>query len=201
MQREVARDRAATTGWPSLGPNCMGVIDLTTNSATYIGDVVAVPAARRRRRDRPVGLGDRRVRPLRDRGSGSRGSSAAAREVVLDVCDYLAYCLDDPETHLGHPVRRGLQAAGAVPRPGRPGARARQADHGRQGRAQRPGAGRGGRPLRLARRRGRGSPTPRSTPPGVIRCARPRRAARDRRARRGRPADRAGASGAAGPAS
>ena len=42
----------------------MGVIDLTANSATYIGDVSPVPAARRRRRHRPVGLGHRRVRPL-----------------------------------------------------------------------------------------------------------------------------------------
>ena len=38
MQAEVARI-AREHGLALLGPNCMGVIDLVANSATYIGDV------------------------------------------------------------------------------------------------------------------------------------------------------------------
>ncbi|MBA2719378.1 MAG: CoA-binding protein, partial [Chloroflexi bacterium] len=38
MQRDV-RDLAIRHGIALLGPNCMGLVDLTTNSATYIGDV------------------------------------------------------------------------------------------------------------------------------------------------------------------
>jgi len=38
MQREV-REIAIRHGTALLGPNCMGVIDLASNSATYIGDV------------------------------------------------------------------------------------------------------------------------------------------------------------------
>ena len=38
MQREV-RDIAIRHGLALIGPNCMGVVDLTTSSALYIGDV------------------------------------------------------------------------------------------------------------------------------------------------------------------
>ena len=38
MQREV-REIAIRHGIALLGPNCMGLVDLTTNGATYIGDV------------------------------------------------------------------------------------------------------------------------------------------------------------------
>ena len=38
MQGEV-RDLAIHHGIALLGPNCMGLVDLTTNSATYIGDI------------------------------------------------------------------------------------------------------------------------------------------------------------------
>ena len=199
-RREVARI-AREHGLALVGPNCMGVIDLDRQQPR--------PTSATSRRTCPAaawpGSPSRARSPTRSSTPGSRvGFSriiSCGSEVVLDVCDYLAYCLDDPETTLGHPVRRGLQAAGAVPRPGRPGARAGQADHGRQGR------------VGATRRRPPRSPTPGSLAgearvtdaaldaAGVIRCARPRRAARDGRARRGRPADRAARSAAAGPAS
>ncbi|HET7702506.1 MAG TPA: CoA-binding protein, partial [Candidatus Limnocylindrales bacterium] len=38
MQRDV-RELAIRHGIALLGPNCMGLVDLTTNSATYIGDI------------------------------------------------------------------------------------------------------------------------------------------------------------------
>ena len=76
----------------------MGVIDLTTNAATYIGDVSpylprgGVPASPSRGRS-----------PTRSSSPGNADRLLADHqlraEVVLDVCDYLAYCLDDPETH------------------------------------------------------------------------------------------------------
>ncbi|HEX5015228.1 MAG TPA: acetate--CoA ligase family protein [Candidatus Limnocylindrales bacterium] len=97
MQREVA-EIARRHGIALLGPNCMGMIDLTTNAATYIGDInpwqprggVAGIAQSGSVTDAFIHAGDR-VGFSRIIGCGS--------EVVLDACDFLAYCLDDPETH------------------------------------------------------------------------------------------------------
>ena len=97
MQDEVARI-ARENGIALVGPNCMGVIDLTANSATYIGDVspylprggVAGIAQSGSVTDAFIHAGSR---------VGFRRIISCGSEVVLDVCDYLAYCLDDPETH------------------------------------------------------------------------------------------------------
>ena len=96
MQREVeaiARDH----GLALVGPNCMGVIDLTANSATYIGDVSPYLP-----RGGVAGIAQSGSVTDAFVHSGSRvGFSriiSCGSEVVLDVCDYLAFCLDDPET-------------------------------------------------------------------------------------------------------
>ena len=96
MQAEVARI-ARENGLALVGPNCMGVIDLTTNIATYIGDVSPyLPRGGVAGIAQSGSVTDAFVQ------SGSRvGFSriiSCGSEVVLDVCDYLAYCLDDPET-------------------------------------------------------------------------------------------------------
>ena len=160
---------------------------------------LALPATRRRRRDRPVGLGQRRVRPFRepDRLLADHQLRVGGRPRRLRLPRLLPR---RPGDELGHPLPRGVQAARAVPRPGRPGARARQADHGRQGRAERPGPGGGGRPFRIARRRDAGDRR-RARRGGRHPLPRPRRAARDGRAGRGDPADGPAGSGAGGPAS
>ena len=96
MQREV-RDIALRHGIALLGPNCMGMVDLTTNAATYIGDInpwlprggVAGIAQSGSVTDAFIHSGSR-IGFSRIIGCGS--------EVVLDACDFLAYCLDDPET-------------------------------------------------------------------------------------------------------
>jgi acyl-CoA synthetase (NDP forming) len=96
MQIDVARI-AREHGLALVGPNCMGVIDLTSNSATYIGDVspylprggVAGIAQSGSVTDAFVHSGDR---------VGFSRIISCGSEVVLDVCDYLAYCLDDPHT-------------------------------------------------------------------------------------------------------
>jgi acetate---CoA ligase (ADP-forming) len=96
MQREV-REIALRHGTALLGPNCMGMVDLTTNAATYIGDVnpwlprggVAGIAQSGSVTDAFIHSGSR-IGFSRIIGCGS--------EVVLDTCDFLAYCLDDPET-------------------------------------------------------------------------------------------------------
>jgi acyl-CoA synthetase (NDP forming) len=96
MQAEVARI-AREHGLALLGPNCMGVIDLVANSAAYIGDVspylprggVAGIAQSGSVTDAFVHSGDR---------VGFSRIVSCGSEVVLDICDYLAYCLDDPET-------------------------------------------------------------------------------------------------------
>jgi acyl-CoA synthetase (NDP forming) len=96
MQLEVA-GIAREHGLALLGPNCMGVIDLVSNSATYIGDVspylprggVAGIAQSGSVSDAFVHSGNR---------IGFSRIVSCGSEVVLDVCDYLAYCLDDPET-------------------------------------------------------------------------------------------------------
>ncbi len=97
MQAEVGRI-ARDHGLALVGPNCMGVIDLVSNSATYIGDVspslprggVAGIAQSGSVTDAFVHSGNR---------VGFSRIISCGSEVVLDVCDYLAYCLDDPETH------------------------------------------------------------------------------------------------------
>ncbi len=96
MQAEVA-DIARRHGMALVGPNCMGVIDLTANAATYIGDVSPyLPRGGVAGIAQSGSVTDAFVQ------SGSRiGFSriiSCGSEVVLDVCDYLAYCLDDPET-------------------------------------------------------------------------------------------------------
>jgi len=96
MQVEVAAI-ARRHGLALVGPNCMGVIDLTTNSATYIGDVSPYLP-----RGGVAGIAQSGSVTDAFVHSGSRvGFSriiSCGSEVVLDVCDYLAYCLDDPET-------------------------------------------------------------------------------------------------------
>jgi acyl-CoA synthetase (NDP forming) len=96
MQREVA-DIARRHGLALVGPNCMGVMDLTVNSSAYIGDVSPyLPRGGVAGIAQSGSVTDAFVQ------SGSRvGFSriiSCGVEVVLDVCDYLAYCLDDPET-------------------------------------------------------------------------------------------------------
>ena len=96
MQAEVA-EIARQHGLALVGPNCMGVIDLTVNSSTYIGDVSPhLPRGGVAGIAQSGSVTDAFVQ------SGSRiGFSriiSCGTEVVLDVCDYLAYCLDDPET-------------------------------------------------------------------------------------------------------
>ncbi|MEO8436873.1 MAG: acetate--CoA ligase family protein [Chloroflexota bacterium] len=96
MQTDVARI-AREHGIALVGPNCMGVIDLTANSATYIGDVspylprggVAGIAQSGSVTDAFVHSGNR---------AGFSRIISCGSEVVLDICDYLAYCLDDPHT-------------------------------------------------------------------------------------------------------
>jgi acetate---CoA ligase (ADP-forming) len=96
MQADVAAI-ARRHGLALVGPNCMGVIDLTVNKATYIGDVSPyLPRGGVAGIAQSGSVTDAFVQ------SGSRvGFSriiSCGSEVVLDVCDYLAYCLDDPET-------------------------------------------------------------------------------------------------------
>ncbi|HLY13684.1 MAG TPA: acetate--CoA ligase family protein [Candidatus Limnocylindrales bacterium] len=96
MQREV-REIALRHGLAILGPNCMGMIDRISNSAVYIGDInpwaprghVAGIAQSGSVTDAFIHFGTR-IGFSRIIGAGS--------EVILDVCDYLGYCLDDPET-------------------------------------------------------------------------------------------------------
>jgi acetate---CoA ligase (ADP-forming) len=97
MQAEV-REIAVATGTAILGPNCMGMVDLTTSSATYIGDVspwlrrggVAGIAQSGSVSDTFIHAGTR---------IGWSRIVSCGSEVVLDLCDYLAYCLEDEATH------------------------------------------------------------------------------------------------------
>src|SRR4051812_1926505 len=90
----IARDHRMAL----VDPNCMGVWDLTTNSSTYIGDVSPYIT-----RGGVAGIAQSGSVTDAFIHSGARiGFSriiSCGSEVVLDVCDYLAWCLDDPETH------------------------------------------------------------------------------------------------------
>ena len=97
MQADV-REIALRHGLAVLGPNCMGMVDLTTNSALYIGDVNPwLP------RGGVTGIAQSGSVTDAFIHSGTRiGFSrivGCGAEIVLDLCDYLAYALDDPETH------------------------------------------------------------------------------------------------------
>jgi acyl-CoA synthetase (NDP forming) len=96
MQDEVAAI-AREHGIALVGPNCMGVVDFTANSATYIGDVSPYLP-----RGGVAGIAQSGSVTDAFIHSGSRiGFSriiSCGSEVVLDVCDYLAYCLADPAT-------------------------------------------------------------------------------------------------------
>jgi acyl-CoA synthetase (NDP forming) len=97
MQRAVRR-LGQEHGLTVLGPNCMGWVDWTTRSAAYIGDVspylprghVAGLAQSGSVTDAFIHTGTR---------IGFSRIVSVGAESVLDLCDYLAYCLDDPETH------------------------------------------------------------------------------------------------------
>lgn len=97
MQRTVARI-AAEHRIALLGPNCMGWVDWTTRSAGYIGDVSPwLPAGHVAGLAQSGSVSDAFIH------SGTRiGFSrivSIGAEAVLDLCDHLAYCLDDPGTH------------------------------------------------------------------------------------------------------
>jgi acyl-CoA synthetase (NDP forming) len=97
MQAEV-REIGIATGTSILGPNCMGMVDLTTRSATYIGDVTPWL-----RRGGVAGIAQSGSVSDAFIHAGTRiGWSrvvSCGSEVVLDLCDYLGYCLDDDATH------------------------------------------------------------------------------------------------------
>ena len=98
MQREV-RDIAIRHGIALLGPNCMGMVDWTTNTTNYIGDVNPwLPRGHVAGLAQSGSVTDAFIHSPGSRIGYSRIVSVGA-EVVLDLCDYLAYCLDDPETH------------------------------------------------------------------------------------------------------
>ncbi len=98
MQRQVG-EIARAHGIALLGPNCMGMVDWTTRSSNYIGDVNPWLA-----RGHVAGLAqsgsvtDAFIHAPGTRIGYSRIVSVGA-ETVLDICDYLDYCLDDDETH------------------------------------------------------------------------------------------------------
>ncbi len=95
MQAEVAAI-AIQTGTAILGPNCMGLIDLTAPSATYIDDLPILRRGGMAAIAQSGSVADAFVH-AGTRIGWSRIISCGS-EVVLDVCDYLAACLDDPET-------------------------------------------------------------------------------------------------------
>jgi acetate---CoA ligase (ADP-forming) len=98
MQREV-RDIAIRHGIALLGPNCMGMVDWTTNTTSYIGDVNPwLPRGHVAGLAQSGSVTDAFIHAPGTRIGYSRIVSVGA-EVVLDLCDYLAYCLDDAETH------------------------------------------------------------------------------------------------------
>ena len=96
MQAEVT-EIAIATGTAIVGPNCMGVVDLTTRSATYIGDLNPLL-----RRGGVYGIAQSGSVSDAFIHAGTRiGWSrivSCGSEVVLDLCDYLAHGIDDPET-------------------------------------------------------------------------------------------------------
>ena len=88
---------ALEAGIALLGPNCMGVVDLHAPSATYIDDL---PAGLRRGGTVAIAQSGSVANAFVNAGPriGWSRIISCGSEVVLDVCDYLAACLDDPVT-------------------------------------------------------------------------------------------------------
>src|SRR3954470_5061289 len=98
MQRTV-REIAVRNGIALLGPNCMGLVDWMTNTTNYIGDVNPwLPRGHVAGLAQSGSVTDAFIHAPGSRIGYSRIVSIGS-EAVLDLCDYLAYCLDDPETH------------------------------------------------------------------------------------------------------
>jgi acetate---CoA ligase (ADP-forming) len=96
MQAEVAAI-SIEAGIALVGPNCMGVIDLTVPSATYIDDL---PPSLKRGRTAAIAQSGSVTDAFVHAGTriGWSRIVSCGSEVVLDICDYLAHCLDDAET-------------------------------------------------------------------------------------------------------
>ena len=134
----------------------MGMVDWTTNTTNYIGDVNPwLPRGHVAGLAQSGSVTDAFIHAPGSRIGYSRIVSIGA-EAVLDLCDYLAYCLDDPETHAVMLFVEGFK------RPERFLALADralaigQADPRRQGGPVAPGPGRGHRAQRQPRGRGPG---------------------------------------------
>ena len=100
----------------------MGVIDLNAPSATYIDDL---PANLRRGGTAAIAQSGSVTDAFVHAGTriGWSRIISCGSEAVLDLCDYLAACLDDPSDRFDRALRRGLQAARTLPRPRGPRAR------------------------------------------------------------------------------
>ena len=96
MQAEVAQ-LARDAGIALLGPNCMGIVDLTVPSVTYIDDV---PATIRRGGTVAIAQSGSVANAFINAGTriGWSRIISCGSEAVLDLCDYLAASLDDPTT-------------------------------------------------------------------------------------------------------
>lgn len=96
MQAEVA-EIARASGIALVGPNCMGIVDLTVPSATYIDDL---PPTLRRGHTAAIAQSGSVTDAFVHAGTriGWSRIVSCGSEVVLDICDYLAASLDDPET-------------------------------------------------------------------------------------------------------
>ena len=97
MQREVAAI-AREAGIALLGPNCMGLIDLNAPSATYIDDL---PSNLRRGGTAAIAQSGSVTDAFVHAGTriGWSRIISCGSEAVLDLCDHLAACLDDPATN------------------------------------------------------------------------------------------------------
>jgi acyl-CoA synthetase (NDP forming) len=96
MQAEVAAI-ARDTGTAILGPNCMGLVDLTTRTATYIDEL---PPSLRRGAVAGIAQSGSVCDAFLQSGPrvGWSRVVSCGSEVALDLCDHLALCVDDPET-------------------------------------------------------------------------------------------------------
>ena len=97
MQAAV-REVAVRHGMAVLGPNCMGIVDFTTSTAIYIdelsphlprGGIAAIAQS---------GSVANAFLMSGNRTGFSRVVSSGA-ETVIDLCDHLAWSIDDPATH------------------------------------------------------------------------------------------------------
>jgi len=116
LERHNQLEALAREGMPICGPNCYGVLNLSTGSAAFSG---RIPEPRRTGElafvSQSGGFTNMIVNPLvEDRGLGFKYMVSCGNQVGARVEDYLSFLVDDPDVRIIGAFVEGLSSAAAL---------------------------------------------------------------------------------------